>query len=118
MSRKKGKNFEEVAANYLRKQGYQILEQNWHAGLNGEIDLICLLDNLLVFIEVKGRGSDQAYSDAMNAINKSKAKKLLLSMQLYLAAYDHDGPVRCDLIVVLAANHEVYHIPDINLWDV
>lgn len=51
-----GKMGEEVAANYLQKQGYQILDRNYRCSF-GEIDIIARENNELVFIEVKTRTS-------------------------------------------------------------
>ena len=45
---------EEVAAEYLREQGYVILERDWHSG-HRDIDIIARKDEFVVFVEVKTR---------------------------------------------------------------
>ena len=35
-----GSFYENIAAKYLEKHGYTILERNYHAGRHGEIDII------------------------------------------------------------------------------
>jgi putative endonuclease len=47
---------EEVAADYLEKKGYQVLERRYHFH-HAEIDLIARDGDYLVFIEVKTRSS-------------------------------------------------------------
>ena len=47
-----GDDGEDRAEVFLLKKGYEVLERNYRFGRN-EIDLICLNDNLLVFVEVK-----------------------------------------------------------------
>ena len=53
-SKKVGKAGEQVAAEFLRKKGFQILAKNF-ATRFGEIDLIVRQKDLLVFVEVKTR---------------------------------------------------------------
>ncbi len=47
---------ERLAKEYLLSQGYKILELNYRNKI-GEIDIIALYKNILVFIEVKTRTS-------------------------------------------------------------
>lgn len=47
-----GKLGEEIAADYLRKHNFEILQKNWKTKF-GEIDLIATKNNLLIFVEVK-----------------------------------------------------------------
>ena len=51
---KTGSKGEIIAADYLIKQGYQILERNYRHKRN-EIDIICSKGNFLIFVEVKTR---------------------------------------------------------------
>ena len=52
--RKIGGQYEDLAAAYLREQGYEILERNYRDRL-GEIDVIAREAGYLVFVEVKYR---------------------------------------------------------------
>ncbi|HID55979.1 TPA: YraN family protein, partial [Candidatus Poribacteria bacterium] len=45
---------EEIAADFLRRKGYRLLERNIRIG-RGEIDLVALDGETLVFVEVKTR---------------------------------------------------------------
>jgi len=76
----KGKIGEEIAAKFLAKKGFKIIDQNWRDKF-GEIDLIVLDKNTLVFVEVKLKiGSD--YGSPEQMINKRKIS------QIQKTAYD------------------------------
>lgn len=51
-----GKKGEEIAARFLKSKGYKIIETNFRIR-GGEIDIIALDQNTLVYIEVKTRTS-------------------------------------------------------------
>ena len=53
-----GKFGEDLAVSYLKKQGYKIIERNFRIR-GGEIDIIALDSDTLVYIEVKTRSSHQ-----------------------------------------------------------
>ena len=53
-----GKRGEEIAAQYLLKKGYKILDKNWRYFRN-EIDIVALDGIFLVVAEVKTRSSDK-----------------------------------------------------------
>lgn len=46
-----------IAAAFLEKKGYTILERNWRTPY-GEIDLIAIHDDVVAFVEVKTRASN------------------------------------------------------------
>ena len=48
-TRQTGNVYEQMAADYLEKQGMRILERNFRRGRNGEIDIICSDLNYLLF---------------------------------------------------------------------
>lgn len=77
-----GKKGEELAVKYLKKQGYKIVTLNYQTKL-GEIDIIALDKNTLVFIEVKSRTS-QKYGLPLEAIDKKKQKQIQRVAELYL----------------------------------
>ena len=51
----KGKYGEELAAEFLIKSGYKIIDKNYKFSRYGEIDIIALEKDTLCFIEVKTR---------------------------------------------------------------
>jgi putative endonuclease len=77
-----GKAGEEAAVQYLRQQGYRILERNYRCRF-GEIDLIAWDGGTLAFVEVKTRRS-QRYGPAAAAVTPEKQRHLIKASQLYL----------------------------------
>ncbi len=55
-NKEKGRIGEELATKYLKSNGYNVLERNYRTNM-GEIDIIAIKSNLLIFIEVKTRTS-------------------------------------------------------------
>lgn len=53
---KAGQKGEDIASDYLRKLGYKIIERNFRIR-GGEIDIVALDGNTLVYVEVKTRSS-------------------------------------------------------------
>lgn len=69
-----GKYGELVAAEYLVRQGYEIVERNWHCR-QGEIDLVAKDRDQWVFVEVKTRSSKTA-DEGFEAVDQLKLQKL------------------------------------------
>ena len=92
MSTKKqafGRWGEETAAAYLEKNGYTILERNFHTA-HGEIDIVASKQALLVFIEVKTRRS-HAFAYPEDSVTKSKQAHMLSAAEAYLQAHPESG---------------------------
>lgn len=70
-----GKLGEDLACKYLQNKGYKILERNFEAK-QGEIDIIALDKEELVFIEVKTR-SNILYGKPAEAVNEIKQNHLI-----------------------------------------
>ena len=77
-----GKNAETVAARALKKNGYRILEKNFKTR-EGEIDIIAMDGDALVFVEVKARASGTAGSPK-EAVTWQKQKRISKAAQYYL----------------------------------
>lgn len=77
-----GKLAEEIAANYLAKQGMTILDKNFRCRF-GEIDIIGLDTQYLVFIEVRYRKNEK-HMDVLETIDKHKCRKLIITSEYYL----------------------------------
>jgi len=69
-----GKQGEEIATELLEKNGYQILQKNFRCKI-GEIDIIALDQNTLVFVEVKTRWTKE-YGLPEEAITPWKIRKI------------------------------------------
>ena len=68
-----GKKGEDLSAEYLLSQGYQILSRNYRFK-KSEIDLICRHQELLVFVEVKSRTSVKfGYPESFISVQQQEA---------------------------------------------
>lgn len=72
--RKIGADKEELAAQYLVRQGMELVERNFRCRM-GEIDIIGRHGKYLVFVEVKYRGS-RARGSALEAVNRQKQRQI------------------------------------------
>ena len=95
-----GRQGEQMAADYLRNAGLDILERNWRCSL-GEIDIVAADGRALVICEVKTR-SDVRFGTPLEAITRQKAWRLRRLAALWLVTqhviYDE---VRIDVVGVL-----------------
>ena len=78
----KGKNFEDQSLKFLEAQGLVLLERNFHCR-SGEIDLIMMHKQDLVFVEVRYRGNDM-FGGAAQSVGTQKQGKLRLAAQTWL----------------------------------
>lgn len=78
-----GKLGEKIAAGYLRKNGFQIVEKNFHK-FGGEIDVVAIEKetNTLVFVEVKTRRSEE-FGFPEEAVDWRKLNTVLRCGQYY-----------------------------------
>jgi putative endonuclease len=84
--RSKGREGENLAAQFLEKKGYSILERNYRFE-RGEIDLVAKDGQELVFVEVKSRHSQQ-YGAPEESVTPAKEAQLKKVAEGYL--YEHD----------------------------
>lgn len=99
---KLGGRGEELAAEYLTKAGYRILERNFRLS-HDEIDIIAENDKYIIFVEVKTRAqteSNMRYGRPGTAVNYAKKQKLLRSAIAYLREYKPKKAPRIDVIEV------------------
>lgn len=88
-----------MAAACLRKEGYKIVERNYRC-LYGEIDIIAMDAEDIVFIEVKSRKSDNFGSpeDAVGIIKQRKISKVALNYLQEKKLTDHNA--RFDIVAI------------------
>ena len=111
-----GSFYENIAAKYLEKHGYTILERNYHAGRHGEIDIISVLPGkMLVFTEVRSKHNCE-YGHPIETIDARKqahirktAEKFLLDNPKYA-----DYACRFDVVTIVGEgkNAELEYFPD------
>lgn len=93
-----GKNGEERARCYLEERGYTILAANWRHG-KAEIDLICRLEQLLVFVEVKAR-SGSGFGDPETFVSERKIELMQEAAEAYTDETGWEGDLRFDIIAI------------------
>lgn len=76
-----GKAGEDFAVKLLLKEGYKILERNFRSHF-GEVDIVALKDNTLIFAEVKTRYSNK-FGSPLEAVTPFKIRKLSKTAQYY-----------------------------------
>lgn len=109
-----GKLGEDLATKYLEQQGYKVIERNFECR-QGEIDIIAIDKNELVFIEVKTR-TNLKYGKPIEAVNQNKQKHLTKAVRYYLYSRHLENEfVRIDVIEIYLYNHKyrVNHIKQI-----
>lgn len=83
-SRVLGDRGERLAARYLQKQGFRILQRGYRARVTrGEIDLIAREGDVLVFVEVKTRRQGRP----AEAVSVEKQRRLTLAAFHFLKRY-------------------------------
>ena len=105
-----GRDGEQIAAQFLKGQGYQILAERVRSDA-GEIDLIARKDALIAFIEVKWR---KRAADLDTAIDERRLARVAAAAEI--AAYDyakHGEDIRVD-VILLAPGTPPRHIT--NAW--
>ena len=91
---------EKAAATYLEKLGYRILARS-HRQRLGEIDLIALDGQWIVFVEVKTWASSQG-GDPSQAVDLRKQEKLTRAALIYLKRRGLlEQPARFDVIAIV-----------------
>lgn len=93
-----GDNFENVAKNYLKKQGLKFICSNFHSRF-GEIDLIFKEGTTLVFIEVRYRKNTN-FGLSVETINQKKQDKIIKTAAYYLHQNKLTEKVSCRFDVI------------------
>ena len=73
---------EEITASYLEKNGYRILDRNYFKSF-GEIDIIAIKGDMISFVEVKTRKSDD-FAYAAEAVDYYKQERIKRASQAFL----------------------------------
>lgn len=97
-SNSKGVVAEKKALNYLLGQGLTLLHQNYYCRF-GEIDLIMLDQDTLVFIEVRYRNNGD-FGGALASINQAKQRKIITTAKYYLTRLTSEPYCRFDAIAL------------------
>ena len=102
-SQQSGKDAESQALRHLEQQGLRLLAKNWLCK-RGELDLVMLDGDTVVFVEVRYRQHAQ-WGDALASIDARKRQKLILAAQYFLQRESRwaNHPCRFDVVAMDSA---------------
>lgn len=82
-----GNTGESIASNYLTRQGYRIISRNFKARY-GEIDIICVHADTLVFIEVKTR-QGREFGLPEEAVTPKKLREVVQTADFFVSTHQN-----------------------------
>ena len=109
-NRQKGSEKEAIAASFLLRKKYEILEKNYRQK-SGEIDLIAKdpEDGAIVFVEVKyRRKTEKGFPE--EAVTRYKQQRIYRTAEWYLLTRKLPVFTRCRFDVVSILGEEIRHI--------
>jgi putative endonuclease len=111
-----GKWGEALAAEFVEKKGYDIIERDWKSG-HHDLDIIARDEDTLVIIEVKTR-RNRLFGAPEEAIDYKKRQSLQSAINHYVKSHHVNAPVRFDIISIvgtIGSTPEIDHIKDVTL---
>ena len=93
-----GRLAEQLAVEYITKQGFPITATNWRLGNHLEIDIISIQGDEIAFIEVKARNGK--YQSAEEAVDLKKMKRMVKGANAYLQEQKLDYSARFDVVLL------------------
>ncbi|MFD1002284.1 YraN family protein [Ohtaekwangia kribbensis] len=103
-----GKKGEQLAAEFLIKQGFEIVVRNYRYK-HAEIDLIIKRDDWLIFVEVKARSSND-FGEPEEFVDARKVNKIFEAAEEYIYSTDWHGHIRFDIVSVKLGKEPVVEL--------
>jgi len=94
-----GTKGEHLAADYLLKNGYKILERNY-TFQKAEVDIIAQKEAILAIVEVKTR-STNAFGNPQDFLKPKQIQRIVKAVDNYVTSNDLDVEVRFDIIAIV-----------------
>jgi putative endonuclease len=105
-----GREGEAAAARFLQAAGFRVLRRNFRARGGEEIDLICRDQDVLVFVEVKARATEE-FGRPLTAVDRKKRRLLVRAAMAWLRMLSMpDVAFRFDVVEVVSHPPEIRHI--------
>ncbi len=99
-----GNKGEDLAEEFLKTDGYQIRERNYHTKF-GEIDIICQKEHTIIFVEVKTK-TGLAYGSPEEMINQHKLEQVRKTAEVYLTKNNLNNYLcRIDMIAIIITDN-------------
>ncbi len=97
--RETGNRAEDIACDYLKKNGYRVITRNFNCRV-GEIDIIAQNGDDLVFVEVRSWNSSGTINP-VHTISRRKQERVIRAAETFLAKYSRKPvPARFDVLIV------------------
>lgn len=104
-----GRKGEELAAKELKRQGYSVLEKNYRTAV-GELDIIAMDGETLVFVEVKSR-RDDSFGPPELSVTHHKRRQIARAALLYIGRKrKHNAPCRFDVVGIYPGGEGKYSV--------
>lgn len=94
-----GKKGEQLAVDFLLKNGYDIVERNYRFD-KAEVDIIAQKGDFLAIVEVKTR-STADFGDPQDFVKPKQIKNLVKAVDEYVTVNDLNVEVRFDIIAIV-----------------
>lgn len=103
-----GKQAENEVCEYLRKLGFEILDQNWRTRWC-EIDIVAQSKDSIHFVEVKYRSSPNAGS-GLEYITPSKVKQLKRAALFWINEHSWEEDYQIDVVAVDGVSGKITYL--------
>ena len=111
-----GKWGEDLAADYLQRKGYTIIERDWKSGKR-DLDIIAQDGNIIVFVEVKTR-RNRLFGEPEESVDYHKLQNLQQAISHYVKFKHIRQEIRFDIISIVGTvgtDPDIQHIQDVTL---
>lgn len=99
-----GHDAEKAAAEYLKREGYTILDLNWKTKYC-EIDIVARKDKTIFFTEVKYRKS-AAFGTGFEYITAKKLQQMTFAAEVWISNHDWQGDYQLAALELTGPTHE------------
>jgi len=105
-----GKKGEQLAVDFLLKNGYKIIERNYRFD-KAEVDIIAKKNNLLAIIEVKTRSTSN-FGNPQDFVKPKQIQRLVKAVDEYVNVNGLDVEVQFDIIAIVKEknNFKIEHL--------
>ncbi|WP_373057675.1 YraN family protein [Zunongwangia sp. H14] len=107
-----GKSGEDLAAEFLQRNGYTILTRNFRYQ-KAEVDIIARTDKELIAVEVKTRSTPD-FGDPQEFVKQKQIQQLLKAVDHFVEEQELDLEVRFDIVAIIKnkAGTKIEHLKD------
>lgn len=99
-----GKKGEDLAVNFLKEQGYEILQRNY-SFQKAEVDILARKEAILAVVEVKTR-STNVFGNPQDFLKPKQIQRIVKAVDNYVTSKQLDVEVRFDIIAIVKNGHQ------------